>query len=231
LLVLGVTFRLPGANDRVAIMGRTGSGKTTFAAWLLSQADFHRKPWVIIDYKGEEIFAKLRKRASDAITQIKVKDRAPTRPGLHIVNPVPAEDDEAMEDFLWRIWERGNTGVYIDEAHLMPHGSQSMKALLVTGRSRKIPMMVISQRPVWVPREVFSESNRHVAFDIVRRDDRKLIGEFVSLNGEEIPRMPSYHSLYHDVDMNERHHVLPAPAGDESIDAILRRAPRRFRWL
>lgn len=223
-------FRLPKRTDRVAILGRTGSGKTTMAAWVMGESDIDRKPWIIVDYKGETIFDQIEKADKDLITPLNPTDPAPKRAGLYRVEPVPGEDDEAMTDFLWRVWERQNTGVYVDEGHLLPN-SAALKACLVTGRSRRIPMIFISQRPSWVPREVFSESNHHVIFDLSDDEDRKTAGRFATEDGKAVPRMRDYHSLWHDVGKNRRFHMQPAPQADQSIARILERAPRRFRWL
>ena len=223
-------FRLPGPNDRLAIVGRTGTGKTTMAMWLLSQARFDRHPWLIVDYKGEELFSQLAKIHRGAITEIGVKDRAPRERGLYVVRPTPAVDDEEIEGLLWRVWERGRTGIYVDECHLLPN-NDALKACLVTGRSRHIPMTIISQRPVWVPREAFSEASHHIAFDISRRDDRKIAGEFMMREGDPIPRFPGHESLWHDVVRARRYAMLPPPHGRESIRKIAERAPHRMRWF
>ena len=223
--------RLQRSNDRVALLGRNGSGKSTMAAFLLSEADIDRKPWIIVDYKGEEIFDKISSSERDAINDLEVNEEAPKKPGLYRVEPTPGADDDAMEKMLWRIWERQRTGIYIDEAHLLPDRSDAFKALLVTGRSRQIPMMVVSQRPVWVPREVFSESNHHIVFDMSRYDDRKMAGSFVDPDGEALPRLKAFHSIWNDVRQNRRFQMGPAPLAAHSIIKIVDRAPRRFRWM
>lgn len=223
-------FRLPGRTDRTAILGRTGSGKTTMAAYITGESDIDKRPWTIIDYKGEQIFDDIRAADRDAITELDPRDPAPKKPGLYRMQPIPGTDDKEITQFLWRVWERQRSGIYIDEAHLLPN-SDALKALLVTGRSRQIPMIVISQRPVWVPREVFSESNHHIVFDLSREDDRKMAGSFVSPTGDALPRMRDYHSVWNDVGRNRRFQMLPAPPAEVSISRILNRAPRRFRWL
>lgn len=200
------------------------------AVWLFSHADFDRKPHIIIDYKDEDLFERLRKVAPDTITELSVSAAIPKKPGVYIVHPRPKLDDDAIGDFLWRVWERQRTGVYIDECHLLPN-DDALKACLVTGRSRQIPLTIISQRPVWVPREAFSEANHHIAFDVSRRDDRKTAGEFMMRNGEPIPRYENHYSLWHDVVRNRRFAMMPPPKGEDSVKVIAARAPRRLRWF
>ena len=222
-------FRLPNNNDRVAILGRNGSGKSVMAAWLMSEADIDRKPWIIIDYKGEEIFDKIRKQERDAITDLEPTAPIPKRPGLYRVEPIPGEDDAAITQMLWRIWEKQRVGIYFDEGHLVPN-SDALKANLVTGRSRQIPIIMLSQRPVWVPREVFSESNHHIVFDLSHEEDRKTVGTFASPDGKAVPRIKEFHSIWNNVRQNKQYPMLPAPHADQSVQRIVERAPRHFRW-
>lgn len=223
-------FRLPGPTDRTAILGRTGSGKTTMAAYILGESNIDKIPWVFIDYKGEDVFEDIRRAERDVITDLEPTDIAPKKPGLYHMQPVPGEDDREITQFLWRIWERQRIGVFVDEGHLLP-GSDALKALLVTGRSRRIPMIMISQRPVWVPREVFSESNHHIVFDLSHDEDRKTAGGFVTSDGRPVPRLKEFHSIWNDVGKNRRFQMMPAPPAAASVARIVERAPRRFRWL
>ena len=52
-------FRLPADDEHAAVVGRNGSGKTMLGAFLLSMQDLRRKTWLVLDYKGEEIFHSL----------------------------------------------------------------------------------------------------------------------------------------------------------------------------
>lgn len=219
-------FRLPGKSDRICIFGRTGSGKTTLATWLLSHSDFDRRPALIIDYKRERIFRRLqRERALREIDP----GKAPTSRGLHVIRPIPEQDDEAVNDSLWRVWERGDTILYVDEGHLTPN-SPALKSILVTGRSLDIQTIYISQRPVWIPREAYSEAQHHVVFDLNDIDDRKVVGRFAMPEGLPVPNMPSHHSFWHDVGQAERFSLTPVPSEQILRARIAERAPRRF-WL
>jgi DNA helicase HerA-like ATPase len=88
---------LPRFDKRTAIIGSTGSGKTQLAVWLLSSRDFHKRPWIIFDFKGDELIEAIGPR------EINVYGAPPKKPGLYVVRPIPGRDDKAVEDFLWLV--------------------------------------------------------------------------------------------------------------------------------
>src|SRR5207302_775120 len=108
--------------------------------WLLSHANWPRRPWVIIDYKRDELINDI-----PGLQELRLGARIPRRAGLYVVHPRPDQQDE-VEALLWRIWEKERTGVLIDEAYLVPN-KHAFSTLLVTGRSKKIPMIMNTQRP------------------------------------------------------------------------------------
>src|SRR5208337_1441473 len=77
-------WKLPSDNDRTSIVGKTGSGKTTAGLFILSQNKFYKKmPWIIIDYKGDDMIAKIPARV------IRPDANPPTEPGLYKINASP----------------------------------------------------------------------------------------------------------------------------------------------
>ena len=71
--------RFPNDSNRHAIIGATGSGKTMFGMWSLSRRSFDTMPWVIFDYKREELIA-----AVDPI-EIDPREMPPKHPGLYVL--------------------------------------------------------------------------------------------------------------------------------------------------
>jgi len=197
-------FKIPGATDRVSVIGRTGSGKTTFAAWLLSHMHKKTRPSIIVDFKGDEFLGSI-----PGLKELDVTARAPNKPGLYVVRPMP-EDDE-IDDFLWRIWERGKTLVYVDEAHML-HGSRAFPALLSQGRSKGVPMIVLTQRPSWVSRFVFSEADFYSVFHLNDIRDQQIVQRFVPKN-LSVP-LPEFHSHWHNVKRYSTIQLQPVPEQD-----------------
>jgi len=195
-------FRLPGPRDRLAIIGRTGSGKTHFAAWALSLANWPRQPWVIIDYKRDELLRDL------PVEQLAVEPRRlPHDPGLYIVHPRPDEELK-VEKLLWRIWERGRTGLYVDEGHILPDAG-GLQAILTQGRSKYIPVIVLTQRPKWLNRFVFSEADYYALFHLNDKRDKQTVGEFLPEQARY--PLPPRNAWYYDVAHDELVHLLPVP--------------------
>ncbi len=213
-------MRLPNSKQRLAVIGRTGSGKTQAAVWHLSQQAIESKPWLIIDFKTDELINSI-----DRANHIELGE-VPKKPGVYICHPLPSEMEE-LEAYLWKIWAKENIGVYIDEGYMMEN-NKAFEACLTQGRSKRIPMIVLTQRPVWLSRFVFSESDFFQVFHLNDKRDRKTIEGF--LPSDVSRRLPDYHSHYYDVGRNALHRLAPVPGADtilETFDDRLR-PPRKF---
>lgn len=203
-------FRLPDSSHRITLIGRTGSGKTQAGAWLLSQASYKSRPFVIIDYKRDALLNEI-----PNVEEIGYKSKL-RKNGLHIIHPRP-DENEQMEEFLWRLWERENTGVYIDEGYMVPDKG-ALRAILTQGRSKKIPVIMLSQRPVWLSRFVFSEADFFMVLDVSDKDDQKIIQRIVP---DDFKReLPPYHSRYYDVGRKRVTYLLPVPGRDTILDSF-----------
>lgn len=214
-------FYLPGPTDRVSVIGRTGSGKTTLAAWLLSHMHRKSRPSVIVDFKGDSFLSSIQ-----GLRELDTNSRAPRSPGLYVIRPLPNETDET-EDFLWKIWERGNTLVYVDEAHML-HGSGAFQALLTQGRSKKIPMIVLTQRPSWVSRFVFSEADFYSVFHLNDVRDHKIVQSFVPIDLTK--QMEEYHSYWHNVKRYSTIHLQPVPDQDSIRERLAEKSGAVTKW-
>lgn len=212
-------LRFPEDTHRHAIVGATGSGKTQYAVWSMSHRNFHLMPWLIYNFKTEETIDNIPHVAHIGVDQI------PTRPGVYVTNPHPSQEDE-VEAQMWAIWERGNIGVYVDEGYMVGRSNRAFRALLTQGRSKRIPMIVLSQRPVWMDRFVFSESEFYSIFRLQHRKDQRIVEEFVPTDLSE--RLPDFHSYYYDVGQNTTHVMKPVPKL-ETIYATFERRLRRHQ--
>lgn len=215
-------FRLPNSSQRIAIMGRNGTGKTHFATWILSQLNYTTYPWVIVDYKYDELLNSI-----ENTREIGLQDKIPRKPGIYLVHPRPDEVDDT-EKFLWKIWEKERTGLYIDEGYVVP-AKGAFQALLTQGRSKHIPMMVLTQRPSWVSRFVFSEANFYSIFHLNDRRDQQTIQQFAPVDMAK--PLPARHSYYHDVDRYLTFKLSPAPDRDSILDRFEQRLGRRRKVM
>lgn len=237
-------FRFPGPSDRLTINGMTGSGKTTFAFWLFAEsADFNKKPWIFMDFKGEVLLdAALEDKAAE---EVSVKKRPPTAPGVFVCRPDPRNDLPDVIEFLWNIYRQGRTGLFLDEATMIPelrgvgNSGGPFQSLLSQGRSKIVPVWTLAQRPVNVNKMVYSESNFTCAFKLKNEEDEeKLIKEAVSKRsinfekvwGDEAPDLhdPQYahHSRWYDEGQNKSYNLMPAPGPDEILSILYGRVDK-----
>lgn len=209
----------PKDTHRLYIGGRTGSGKTQAAAWHLSERSITTKPWIIIDFKRDALLNEI------GAEEKELSSRPPKKPGLYIVHALPHEEDE-VDDYLWKIWEQENTGIYIDEGFMMKDGP-GLRAVLTQGRSKHIPVIVLSQRPTWLSRFVFSEADFFQQFPLNDKDDRKIVGRFVPYDPEALKSLPEHWSVWYDVGRNRVNVLKPVPERDAIIATFQSRLERR----
>lgn len=223
---MSAEFRLPTNKQRVAVIGRTGSGKTQFAAWLLSVAPFDKQPYFIVDYKYDDLL-----NGSDRIKEIGLTEKLPKQPGLYIVHPHP-DQHEDTERFLLRIWEQEHAGLYADEGYMLPPRSPAFQALLTQGRSKRIPAIVLTQRPTWVSRFVFSEADYYAIFHLNDARDRQTIQAFTPRERLDVSdRLPDYHSMWYDVGRDNVFQLKPVPEAAEILERIDSRLGPKARKL
>jgi hypothetical protein len=207
----------PDDTQRHAIVGRTGSGKTQAALWHLSHRNFHLMPWVIYNYKTD--------RSINEIPRARFIDleEVPIKPGIYIVQPKP-DDVEEVQAHMWAVWQNGHTGVYIDEGYMVGRWNPAFRALLTQGRSKEIPMIVLSQRPVWMDGFVWSESEFIQVFPLQHKKDVLRVQEFVP--ADLTRKLPPYHSYYFNVASEENKISILKPVPD--IDTIYTTFDRRL---
>jgi hypothetical protein len=216
------SVKLPGDTDRLAVLGRTGSGKTQAAVYHLSRAGFDYMPWVIVDYKNDELINRIER------AQVIDFGEVPEDPGIYILKVLPGQEDELSEWFR-QAWEQEDIGIYVDEGYLIDSRDRWFNACLTQGRSKHIPMIVLSQRPVWLSRFVFSEASYFQVFDLSHRKDMEKVEEYVRDDDSQQLEQPlaDFHSYYYDVARRRLDTLGPAP----EADVILRRIDDRLAAL
>lgn len=213
-------LRLPSETQRISIIGRTGTGKTVVAVWHLSQANFTRRPWIVYDFKRDSL---LKEIGDIPGTEHIDTSYVPKKPGIYFVHPHPDDKDE-VESQMWGIWQQERTGVYIDEGYMVcspTSPNRAFRSLLTQGRSKHIPMIVLSQRPCWLDRFVFTESDFYQVFALNHKGDRKTMMEYIPADLTQ--PLKEYHSYYHDVSKGETYVMKPVPTSDAILEVFERR--------
>lgn len=221
-------FRLPGASDRTVIIGPTGSGKTVGGAWLLSCQRLDKRPWVALDFKEEEFWD----RVGDPPMKELRLGSMPGKRGLYRM-PVNPGDEDALESWLWKVWHKGNLGLFIDEVSLVPQ-RRAFKAILRQGRSKRIPVISCTQRPVDCDREVFSESQFRMLYGIgdPYRDYPVIRGLFGDIGEHGInvrKKLPRHWSYWYDEPEDKLSTLRPVPSPDNIAASLKGSTP--FNWF
>jgi hypothetical protein len=209
------TPRLPNESNRTVIIGRTGTGKTVAGLWHLSNYNLE-KPWIVYNFKGDEHIASIEKAEHVGLDFIPGKrDR-----GLFIVNASPYDLEGSMKEpsrvdkQLVKIWERGDCGVFVDETFML-QDSKPLVMLLTQGRSIKIPMILNTQRPVWITRFAFSEASFIQVFDLNDSRDIQTVESFVPIRWDEETPLKEHQSWYYEIAANKLFRFNPVPNMNE----------------
>jgi hypothetical protein len=213
-------IRLPGPSNRTTVIGRTGSGKSQFATWLLSTQNFDAMPWVIIDFKDEQ---------TDIINRIDNVvlidyDVIPEHPGIYMLKPRSGEVKNELSEWLDEVLIHGDIGLFFDEVFPMGQYNESFNTILMQGRSKNVPIICCTQRPSNVSTYCFSEASYCMIFDLSRVGDRKRVHEefaFIPRNYE----LPEYHSYYYDVARKYDDKLGPAPDRKKILSLIKAKMP------
>jgi hypothetical protein len=214
-------FAFPEIDERVAIMGHTGSGKTIGGMFLLSEAPFHKQPYVIFDLKEEAMFRK--------IPKLRVLDnhslQMPDEVGLWTVRVLPTRANyPTINGFLQKIWECGEIGIFVDEGHEMPD-SDELRRIFITGRSRRNPVIACSQRPCMVPRHMITEADYHMTYNLHDKDDRDRVRSFtpdpkIVPVWDQSKKLPRFHWRWYDSKRDVSFVGKPVPHPDKILSRI-----------
>lgn len=219
-------WEFPSRSQRTMILGSTGEGKTGMFLWLLLYQPFHEAPYVVFDYKRDEHIGRIDRAREIGLNEL------PKYPGLYVVRPMPEIDDDRVLGWLRGAWSRRNIGLGFDEAMMMPRHGGALSAIFIQGRSLKIPVLALSQRPVDLPREMFSEASNVSLFKLNDGRDHKTVRQYIPrFDSERVEILPQHHSLYYRRSDKTTFHLLPVANWQTLPDRINARLPRRISFI
>ena len=196
------------SNQRIAIFGKTRSGKTVFARSLLKFYDrciFHDRKHESIDLIRSHHFKPIYTPA-ELISAL--------QKGFKRILYLPA--DPGIEDFdeVCRItYYAMNITLFVDEAQSYASSSTIpfyFSEILRLGAQRNVGCVILSQRPRSMTNFVISEAEIIISFKLQLATDRRKIVEVVGPEVDEPLRtMPPYHFMLYDGD--DVHFCAPIP--------------------
>jgi len=160
-------------NERVAVLGMTGSGKT----FLAQQYARGYKNVMVLDTKGTFKW--------DKVPVIRTLNELMKQgEGKFIYRPIDSEMNEDFYDAFFEFcYKRRHTVVMVDElAQVMPSASNILpnwQNIMQRGRELNVGIINCTQRPRGVPKMMMSESEHTFCFRLKLEDDRKHVAEFM----------------------------------------------------
>lgn len=164
-------------NERLAIAGKTGSGKTYLARYLTRRI----KRLVVCDSKGTLQDWNLYDYDERAARRSLEKGE-PAR--IRVLAPITDDPGAYWDDIFQWAFEIGDLTIYIDEAYaITPPGKRAptyLNACFTRGREFGIGVWTSTQRPTWIPLFMLSESDHFFMFRLTLADDRRRMAEFMT---------------------------------------------------
>lgn len=176
------------ADERVAYVGKTGSGKTTLARYVLQS---HTR-LVVLDPKGT--IAKDVKWNVSGDTAV-ARDILRGKPGRYVVSY-----DADWQKWFAFCWDVRNVALYIDEVFLVIENPSkpepAFRRLYRQGRELGISVHAATQRPARIPLECISEAEWLFTFQLGLKKDRDRMAEFGDTEETLRKAIPDQHGFF-----------------------------------
>jgi hypothetical protein len=220
---------IPDTQHRTVIIGRNGSGKSVAGAHtlLLYRERYPTFPWIIFNPKGDKLLDSIGAERADLTKHL---TKHPLGEGMRIYSPVPETDDDEhvnaiLEQALWH----ENVGLYFDEGYSIPTNSKPYRRAQTQGRSKRVPIITLTQRPVFLDKFTFTEASFFQVFDLVDTNDKKKVRENTGIQMDE--RLLPYHSHWYEVNSGRRYKMTPVPNEDVILQRFRDLQPKKKGFL
>lgn len=184
---------------RASIAGRSGSGKSTLAKWLLERSPGY---WLILNPKHTSAYSELTDSTTINGFDFKKIEKSLTEFRFTIVNPTSVQaSPENMDDFIAYLHSQYTSlGLCVDELYTLHKNGQAGQGLigwLTRGRELRQSFLGLTQRPAWVSKFLFSESNFIGEMSLNLVEDRKRMYEITGRSAM-LEKLPAREWLWYD---------------------------------
>ncbi len=181
-----------GRAEHVTLVGPNGQGKTVLALELLKERARRRDAHIVI------LATKPRDRELSALGWPIIREWPPGygQPRVIFWPRFPKDvrraammQRMALDPVLADIFAEGKRTVYVDEAFYLTDVLKleyTMRQFWTQGRSNDLLVVAGTQRPVKVPREMFSECRWFIAFRTADEDELRRVGEIGGVDSKTL---------------------------------------------
>ncbi len=204
-------------GKRAIISGRTGSGKSTLACWLLNRSKQH---WLIFNPKHTGAYKDLPDSVTISGFRQREIEKSLEKNRFTIINFSAIESEPQFLDACILHFHEAyeNIGICVDELYTVHNNGRAGSGLvswLTRGREMKQSFLGLTQRPAWISKFCYSESDYICGMDLSLDEDRKTM-RANSGCGAFLDRIEPRHWVWYDVaaDKTARYGQVPAPVAN-----------------
>ena len=205
-------------GERWFIVGKTGSGKSIFARYILRQWSRAHYPILIIDPKhGYDQFAEEPEQATLERPWRLGEGGSMELAPIMIYQPImPARHDPALDALFYAVLRHGHMVVEIeDTAGMMTAQSapEGYTALITQGRAKGVSVLTLAQRPFNVPDVAMSQADHVVIFRQLGSANIKRMVDFTDDPSVGYP-LKKYEFRYWNEEMDKSRKFAPLSRED-----------------
>jgi DNA helicase HerA-like ATPase len=202
-------------SERWLILGKTGSGKTEWAKYMLRIVS-QKMPVVIIDPKrywlGKFPQWEKDRRMPGTVDKPHLVEKFNLKFRVQCLQ-TREKDDPKLEALCREVLKRGNIFIYFDETANIAtatHVPDFIEDLWKMGRAKAVGAWVSTQVPSGIPRLFKSQAEKFVVMR-VGKQDIDLAAELAEAEKEEVRSLKRFEWLYYDTDMDGAEWQPPIP--------------------